>query len=452
MNKKITAITAAAALATGGALYYMSDDIPKDEPAENVDDVVAVTVELPKVELPVVSVPGVKAPEVDTPQIVTPEIVITKFVSALELDKLNIPAAEVQAVSATPRIVLLPTPQGVKVVLPEVSDPAERIPLVIELQRTLQTLFRDKRNLAYDRSIGIDSTAWKKWIEIYRKNEPYAIAYKPMPAGLRIIAEVKCPQDSAQIETLDKNLEAYKAAGYNAVLLTFDLTEPLGKLLDVISFVKSKDMRVVFAYAGPERLEWSVFQDPDKIANYLSSIGAASDAFLIGWRRTSLHLLIPDPQWINFLVKNARKCNQDLPVIGEAYLGQTAESNESERAVTYNIPENISAVLIFGIGYKGVAIERAIDLVFPQTKGLPRIGLAIGERPYFDTRNDTKKSMAENNKIKAKIESRFLRAGCIGTMTIRGDGSDGIYDKTVTENLCLPYKEEEAENELRVKS
>ena len=296
----VTAIAAAGALATGGALYYMSDDLPKDEPAENVDDVVAVTVDLPKVELPVVSVPGVKAPEVDTPQIVTPEILITKFVSALELDKLNIPAAEVQAVSATPRIVLLPTPQGVKVVLPEVSDPAERIPLVIELQRTLQTLFRDKRNLAYDRSIGIDSTAWKKWIEIYRKNEPYAIAYQPMPAGLRIIAEVKCPQDSAQIETLDKNLEAYKAAGYNAVLLTFDLTEPLSKLLDVISFVKSKDMRVVFAYAGPERLEWSVFQDPDKIANYLSSIGAASDAFLIGWRRTSLHLLIPDPQWINF--------------------------------------------------------------------------------------------------------------------------------------------------------
>ena len=76
MNKKITAITAAAALATGGALYYMSDDLPKDEPAENVDDVVAVTVDLPKVELPVVSVPGVKAPEVDTPQIVTPEILI----------------------------------------------------------------------------------------------------------------------------------------------------------------------------------------------------------------------------------------------------------------------------------------------------------------------------------------------------------------------------------------
>ena len=89
----VTAIAAAGALATGGALYYMSDDLPKDEPAENVDDVVAVTVELPKVELPVVSVPGVKAPEVDTPQIVTPEILITKFVSALELDKLNIPVA-----------------------------------------------------------------------------------------------------------------------------------------------------------------------------------------------------------------------------------------------------------------------------------------------------------------------------------------------------------------------
>lgn len=73
---------------------------------------------------------------------------------------------------------------------------------------------------------------------------------------------------------------------------------------------------------------------------------------------------------------------------------------------------------------------------------LPRIGLAIGERPYFDTRNNTKKSVSENNAIKAQIERRFLAAGCIGTMTIRGDGSDGIYDKTATENLCLPYKEE----------
>ena len=99
-------------------------------------------------------------------------------------------------------------------------------------------------------------------------------------------------------------------------------------------------------------------------------------------------------------------------------------------------------ILCFGIGYKGVAIGRALDLVFPQTKGLPRIGLAIGERPYFDTRNNTKKSMRENNAIKAQIERRFLAADCIGTMTIRGDGSDGIYDKTVTENLCLPYKEE----------
>ena len=472
----LAATAAAGVLAAGGTLYYLGSETAQE--TEGSDDVTAVSLELPRVNLPVVSVPAVASPdvvsfdvaspavretevfradvsslsvassevekaEVEKAEVVTPEVVITRFVSALKLEELKIPEPPDPAVNTKARLVLLPSPQGVKIVLPDVTDPTERIPLVIELQRTLQALFRDKRNLAYDKTVGIDSTAWKKWIDIYRKNEPYTIEYKALPSGLRIICEVKCPQNAEQIETLDKNLEAYRAAGYNAVLLTFDLTEPLSKLLDVVSLVRSRDMRVVFAYTGPERLEWSVFQDPDKLASFLRSLGAVSDAFLLGWRRTSLHLLLPDPQWINFLVKNARGFNRDLPVIGEAYLGQTAESNESERAVTYNIPENVSAVLCFGIGYKGVAIGRALDLVFPQTKGLPRIGLAIGERPYFDTRNNTKKSVSENNAIKAQIERRFLVAGCIGTMTIRGDGSDGIYDKTLTENLCLPYKEEE---------
>ena len=466
----LAATATAGVLAAGGTLYYLGSETAQE--TEGSDDVTAVSLELPRVNLPAVSVPAVASPdvvsfdvaspavretevfradvaslsvaspEVEKAEVVTPEVVITRFVSALTLEELKIPEPPDPAVNTKARLVLLPTPQGVKIVLPDVTDPSERIPLVIELQRTLQALFRDKRNLAYDKTVGIDSAAWKKWIEIYRKNEPYTIEYKALPSGLRIICEVKCPQNAEQTDTLDKNLEAYRAAGYNAVLLTFDLTEPLSKLLDVVSLVRSRDMRVVFAYTGPERLEWSVFQDPDKLASFLRSLGAVSDAFLIGWRRTSLHLLIPDPQWINFLVKNARGFNRDLPIIGEAYLGQTAESGGSERAVTYNIPENVSAVLCFGIGYKGVAIERALDLVFPKTKGLPRIGLAIGERPYFDTRNNTKKSMRENNAIKARIERRFLSAGCVGTMTIRGDGSDGIYDKTATENLCLPYKEE----------
>ncbi len=444
----LAATAAAGVLAAGGTLYYLGSETAQE--TEESDDVTAVSLELPRVNLPAVSVPAVASPDVVSFDVASPAVRETEVfradVASLSVASLSVASSEVEkAEVVTPEVVITRFVSALKLEelkIPEPPDP-ERIPLVIELQRTLQALFRDKRNLAYDKTVGIDSAAWKKWIEIYRKNEPYTLEYKALPSGLRIICEVKCPQNAEQIETLDKNLEAYREAGYNAVLLTFDLTEQLSKLLDVVAFVRSKDMRVVFAYTGPERLEWSVFQDPDKLASFLRSLGAVSDAFLLGWRRTSLHLLIPDPQWINFLVKNARGFNRDLPVIGEAYLGQTAESNESERAVTYNIPENVSAVLCFGIGYKGVAIGRALDLVFPKTKGLPRIGLAIGERPYFDTRNNTKKSVSENNAIKAQIERRFLAAGCIGTMTIRGDGSDGIYDKTLTENLCLPYKEEE---------
>lgn len=393
------------------------------------------------VATPVVKVPKVELPVVEVPKVIMPEITGVKVLSA-SIGAYRLPVLS-DLSDVSDRSGLTVGVQTASVSVPLIASGAARIPQVQAMLREAQTVLADQRNLRYDPEFGIDSAAWKKWLAIYRKNEPYTLEYQPLPAGLRIIAEVKCPADADQVSTLDRNLEFYAKQGYNAVLLTFDTTEDLSRLLDTAALIRAHGLKIVCAYAGPEKLQWSVFRDPDVIEQYISRLCMVSDAFLIGWRRTSCHLLIQDDAFRNHLLRAARKLNPNVAIIGEAYYGQTAHSNHRTDHVTYNVPANASAVLLFGIGYKGVAIELAMDGMFPAVRNLPRIGLAIGEKPYFDTRNDTGKTVSQNLAVKQRIERRFRSGGCVGTLTIRGDGSDGVYDKRFTENLSQKYGKEE---------
>ena len=81
----------------------------------------------------------------------------------------------------------------------------------------------------------------------------------------------------------------------------------------------------------------------------------------------------------------------------------------------------------------------AVDGLFRAVKSMPRVAVVLGDRPYYATRNNNGKSFTENLATKQRIERKFLEAGCIGTITLHGDGSDGIYDKDVSDNLskCL---------------
>ena len=182
----------------------------------------------------------------------------------------------------------------------------------------------------------------------------------------------------------------------------------------------------------------SLFRDPDTLAKFLRELGAKADALLLGWGRTSLHLFLPDRSWTNFLIKNARSKNSRLAVVGMAYFGETAEK---QLGVTYDVPENCSAVLIVGLGFPGASTKTTLKKLFPEIVDHPhKIGLVVGERPYFDSLHDTGKTKKQNDQIKRRIELRLLQAGCSSTMTYSGDGSDGQYGrKDRTENLCLPY-------------
>ena len=431
-----TAVTVAAAAVLGGGVVgineYLADET-QESVSEFVDDVKPIQVEIPTVNVitvkPIsvetlsVALPEVNARKVETYAVATETVEtyavnLSRVVPLIEMERLDVPAIEIVSV----------------------PNPGERIPRMIELQKLQQKLFRDQRNLMYDPSVGIDSASWTKWLRIYQSDEykTYSPEYVELKTGLRIINEVKCPENTEQFQRMSENLKYYQSRGYNAVLVTFTTDEPLYRLADTIDYLKSCGLTVIIAYAGRENLNESLFRDPDTLAKFLRELGAKSDALLLGWRRTSLHLFLPDRQWTNFLIKNARSKNSRLAVIGMAYFGETAEK---QLGVSYDVPENCSAVLIVGCGYPRASRKTVLKKLFPEIVDHPhKIGLVVGERPYFDSLHDTGKTKHRNDQIKRRIELRLLQAGCGSTMTYSGDGSDGQYGrKDRTENLCLPY-------------
>ena len=123
-----------------------------------------------------------------------------------------------------------------------------------------------------------------------------------------------------------------------------------------------------------------------------------------------------------------------------AYYGETAETLQG---ITYDVPENCSAVLVVGLGYPRASTRRALRQLFPEVADHPHlIGLAVGERPYFYTRGANVRSRAENEALQRRIEIRLLQAGCASTMTYSGDGGEGRGGVVAnTDNLCRPAEE-----------
>ncbi len=412
-------IAAAAAVATGVAVYSTFEQNPETV-RPFVDDVVPVTVEIPQVEVPSVAAVTVSAAT-------APAITVNSF-REVTLEVLE--AAEVPPVQSAPLDV------------PGVPDLTADLPALVRLRSALLQLMRDQRTVMYA-TIRADDPLWPRWVDIYRSPEyaNYVAEYKSLEPGLRIINEVKCPADSSEFETLQARLDYYGKRGYNAVLVTFDTTENLARLCAAVDYIKSAGFRIVIAYAGREHLSEPVFRDPDVLRRWLATLDAKADALLLGWRRTSLHLFLPDKPFSNFLIRSAREGNPDLPFVGMAYFGETAKTMQG---VTYDVPQNCAAVLVVGIGYPRASSKTALQKLFPEVASHPHlIGLVVGERPYYDTLHATGRSQEENDATKRRIELRLLRAGCASTMTYSGDGSDGQYgDKTKTENLCRWYGKE----------
>ncbi len=411
-GKTITAITTAAAIGTGVLLTTMQDEpapVEQEQPpaqVEFVDDIKPIevpvfTVDIPRIDVFKVEICGVEIPNVEN---LNPETikVATHLVETIGVENLN--------------------PVQIRIILQTISRLDGDIPKIQALQKMLAATMKDQRMIQYDRTLNIYNDALTAWLEIYSKPLPEPIAYIPLPRGIRMIAELRSSDHAAA------NLAFYRRQGYNACLITIDGTESPRNALQLVNLVRQAGMAAWIAWAGPERLDWSIYQDPAKISRLLRTAAPLCQGYLVAWRRTSAHLVEQDAAYMEHLVAQVRKANPGICIVGESYWGQTWENqpyvNQRGWQARDNVPRNPSGILIAGIATQGYAIEAMLRGIFARWGATPRLGLVLGEKAYYASSKNTGRGFEANLRIKQQLEKRFLRAGCIGTVTIHGDGSD----------------------------
>ena len=462
-------ITAAAALAVGGAIYATNGNetestnnsnqtvIEQVQNSQNqnqsiIDDVTPVTVNIPTVDLPQVMAIQVEIPKVDyykgTDFIESVNKII--LISDTELSKLGVTKEELSNMVNLPTIVISsielnstvnllknykgitissitinkPTVNGISVI-----NPTENLPKLIEFQKKLSMYFKDQRSISRDTNVDVNNPIIHKWIEIYKNYKNVSISYIPLTKPIKMISEAVVPRTNEELEILTNNINFFKTKGYNSVLLNFDGTESTSDLLKTILYIKSLGMDVYASYGGVESLNTTVFIDPATLREYLITIAPYIDGYIIGWRRTSGHLFEMDQEYMNYIVKTLRDKNPNLPIIGEIYFGNSHKNPEENKwGFVCNIPQNASAVLINNFGYFNVNLNYVLNTLLPKKitgfNKMTKIGLVLGYRPYYASRNDINWSFKKNLDAKSIIENEFTSNGCYGTLTLSNDGNE----------------------------
>lgn len=301
------------------------------------------------------------------------------------------------------------------------------------LYKAFESLTRDRRSLGRDAGFSAARAGMREWLDIYRNHIPVFLPSYPVPADVRMIAEARCPVSNAQRDILLHNLAYYRDRGYNAVLVTLYGGEPGTALLTMIDDIKASGMAIWFALSGRESLEDTVFIDPVEIDRLFWLVAKEAAGMLIGWRRTSAHLLLMDEPYMDLLTTTARKYNDKLCIAGEVYYGANAQSGDRTNAFACNIPSGASAVIAVGMGYDRTVPAMALRLC-RKAADKPALIVISGPAPYAVSKAGVA-SPAAFQEAKERLESRFRSAGFAGSITLHGDGSDGIYDSRVVDNM-----------------
>lgn len=365
---------------------------------------------LPPVAMATVPLPVIRLAEVPLPEIKLPEITTVSFVSDQSDTSLAIGTVPVAKVAVT-----------------TAADLA-----AAKAHRELKNrFFRDKRGLQYDAATGPESSDFAAWIELYKSHTPYMAAHVPLRKGLRMVAELRHPADP---DVLADNLEFYKSKGYNAVLITFDGSEEPYHLTDLADKAAAAGFKVWYAFGGAEDLNLSVFVHPGKLRRLIAAIAPRAEGTLLNWRRTSQHLLLPDRPFSDFFIREGRVANPQLQLVGESYFGHNAESDHKFKVAT-SFPANASGVLLVNVGYSFYAPKKVFGRLCGHLDKVPRLVVILGPRPYYATKGTSRLSFGPAWEIKRATEEKFLKAGAAGTVTLHGDGSNGIYNKAHTDNI-----------------
>lgn len=291
---------------------------------------------------------------------------------------------------------------------------------------------------------GDNMAKWKKWKKVFEAS------YKPMRyvpmnvTNVKMVCEMGLAKDEATKTNLINELKYFKALGFNTVLASWS-GEPIEQFVTQIQEVKELGFKVFFCYGDKETVAPTVWIDPDIYRDGLISLAEVCDGYLIGWRRTSLHLFKQEQKWVDYSISCVREGNPSIPIIGEAYRGYMGSKDDKGDAIEnefkVSIPTNASAIIVINLGYSSVRPDGVLKLMRAVTQ-LPLIILVVGEKPYYMTRvnfptmGGNGKSKAENREIITRIENKFKKQG-FGIATLTGDGSGGNYDKNVSDDLCM---------------
>jgi len=303
----------------------------------------------------------------------------------------------------------------------------QEISNMIEFQQLLSEQFKvkDKRSLKHDKTLTYDNKSFYKWIDIYKQYENVSeIKFVKCPK-FRMISEIVYPNGQYELEILSKNLEFYKSIGYDSVLLTFNGTENIYDLVNLVKYIKKNyQLGVWFTYSGEENLKHSIFIDPDMYKKCLQQLAVVCDGYINSWRRTSGHLLEQDEAFKNYTNTMLREANDKLPIIGELYFGETHKYQGVNRGYALNSSINNSAIMVVNFGYFNVNIDFVIKNILKDKVGAgDYIGLVVGKSPYYKEKDD-KIDYSIYLNDKKQIEDRFIKAGCIGTITLQNDGKE----------------------------
>jgi hypothetical protein len=280
---------------------------------------------------------------------------------------------------------------------------------------------------------------WEDWKEVYSKDYKAIkhIAFNEVEK-LKIIAEVSNWDNEVEKENGINELKYFKTLGYNTVLFIWKGVN-IDKTVNQIGIIKNLGYKVFFTYGNTQDIEKKVYIDPSILKQGLIIISGISDGFIVGWNRTGLHLFTPDKKYIEFVLDCVRSGNDKIPIFGECYFGYTNGEEALVRSKLntgfhLNFVANMSGVVCTGYLWKSEPIRLKMDINRMLKVSVPKIILVVGEKPFYLKQNKNNKTKQQNREIINGLEEKFRKQN-FGTITVAGDGSGGLYDKKITDDV-----------------
>lgn len=286
-----------------------------------------------------------------------------------------------------------------------------------------------------------DIQKWIKWKEILStyntpvKKVQYKIDCK------KWMFEVWTPQNEEQQLNLMLELQYIKKKGYDGVVIVWDGISDYKKLVDIQKKILKKGFKLWLAFSTTkmDRIDKTSFVQPQYFAEGLQQLAKQSDAFLMGWRRTSIHLNQQLEQWQNYTMSALRKGNPNIGFIGQVYLGYNGTHKPHEYHLYANYRDNYNAILAVNFGYLGMQPKYALSQIkkaIKNKKNVQYVILVQQSTNYYNAKQTKFKQKSKQHyfRINQLIQRRFLNHGFSAVISVAGNGVNG---DNSPDDMCL---------------